>query len=91
VGIATSSSTQFARSAGDIILLKGSLDKINTIFTISENSFKRIKQNLFLALIYNISMIPIAVSGSIQPRYAALAMALSSISVVLNSTRIIKT
>ena len=91
VGIATSSSTQFARSAGDIILLKGSLDKINTIFTISENSFKRIKQNLFLALIYNISMIPIAVSGSIQPRYAALAMALSSISVVLNSTRVIKT
>ena len=91
VGIATSSSTQFARSAGDIILLRGDLNKINTIFTISENSFKRIKQNLFLALIYNISMIPIAVVGSIEPRYAALAMALSSISVVLNSTRKIKT
>ena len=91
VGIATSSSTQFARSAGDIILLRGDLNKINTIFAISENSFKRIKQNLFLALIYNISMIPTAVLGSIEPRYAALAMALSSISVVLNSTRKIKT
>ena len=91
VGIATSSSTQFARSAGDIILIKGDLNKINTIFTISENSFKRIKQNLFLALIYNISMIPIAVTGNIKPMYAALAMALSSISVVLNSTRVIKT
>ena len=91
VGIATSSSTQFARTAGDIILLRGDLDKINTIFTISENSFKRIKQNFFLALIYNISMIPTAVVGSIEPRYAALAMALSSISVVLNSTRKIKT
>jgi Cu+-exporting ATPase len=90
VGIATSSSTEFARSAGDIILLSGDLNKINTIFTISKNSFKRIKQNLFFALIYNISMIPMATLGKIEPKYAAIAMALSSISVVLNSIREIK-
>ena len=90
VGIATSSSTEFARSAGDIILLSGDLDKINTIFTISENSFKRIKQNIFFALIYNILMIPMATLGKVEPKYAAVAMALSSISVVLNSIRKIK-
>ena len=90
VGIATSSSTEFARSAGDIILLSGDLNKINTIFTISENSFKRMKQNIFFALIYNISMIPMATLGKVEPKYAALAMALSSISVVLNSIRKIK-
>jgi len=91
VGIATSSSTEFARSAGDIVLLSGDLNKINTIFTISKNSFKRIKQNLFFAFIYNISMIPMATLGKIEPKYAAIAMALSSISVVLNSIREIKT
>ena len=90
VGIATSSSTEFARSAGDIILLSGDLDKINTIFTISKNSFKRIKQNLFFALIYNALMIPMATLGKVEPKYAAVAMALSSISVVLNSIRKIK-
>ena len=90
VGIATSSSTEFARSAGDIILLSGDLNKINTIFTISENSFKRMKQNIFFALIYNISMIPMATLGKVEPKYAALAMALSSISVVINSIRKIK-
>ena len=90
VGIATSSSTEFARSAGDIILLSGDLNKINTIFTISENSFKRIKQNIFFALIYNILMIPMATLGKVEPKYAALAMALSSISVVFNSIRKIK-
>ena len=90
VGIATSSSTEFARSAGDIILLSGDLDKINTIFTISENSFRRIKQNLFFAVIYNTLMIPMATLGKVEPKYAAVAMALSSISVVLNSIRKIK-
>ena len=90
VGIATSSSTEFARSAGDIILLSGDLNKINTIFTISENSFKRIKQNIFFALIYNTLMIPMATLGKVEPKYAALAMALSSISVVFNSIRKIK-
>ena len=90
VGIATSSSTEFARSVGDIILLSGDLDKINTIFTISENSFRRIKQNLFFAVIYNTLMIPMATLGKVEPKYAAVAMALSSISVVLNSIRKIK-
>ena len=56
-------------------------------FKLSKKSKSRIYQNLFLAFVYNTSMIPLAVSGVITPNLAALAMALSSISVVLNSSR----
>ena len=87
VSLSFSQSTQIAQSVSDIIIFKGGLEKLNKIFNISKNSNKRIIQNLFFAFIYNIIMIPIAVSGSIVPSMAALAMALSSLSVVLNSSR----
>ena len=87
VGITTSSSSQIAQVAGDILIHKGGLDTISDIFKLSKKSKNRIYQNLFLAFVYNTSMIPLAVSGAITPNLAALAMALSSISVVLNSSR----
>ena len=87
IGITTSSSSQIAQIAGDILIHKGGLDTISEIFKLSKKSKSRIYQNLFLAFVYNTSMIPLAVSGAITPNLAALAMALSSISVVLNSSR----
>ena len=87
IGITTSSSSQIAQVAGDILIHKGGLDTISEIFKLSKKSKSRIYQNLFLAFVYNTSMIPLAVSGIITPNLAALAMALSSISVVLNSSR----
>ena len=87
IGITTSSSSQMAQVAGDILIHKGGLDTISEIFKLSKKSKSRIYQNLFLAFVYNTSMIPLAVSGVITPNLAALAMALSSISVVLNSSR----
>ena len=87
IGITTSSSSQIAQVAGDILIHKGGLDTISNIFKLSKKSKSRIYQNLFLAFVYNTSMIPLAVSGAITPNLAALAMALSSISVVLNSSR----
>ena len=87
IGITTSSSSQIAQVAGDILIHKGGLDTISDIFKLSKKSKNRIYQNLFLAFVYNTSMIPLAVSGAITPNLAALAMALSSISVVLNSSR----
>ena len=87
VSLSFSQSTQIAQSVSDIIIFKGGLEILNKIFDISKNSNKRITQNLFFAFIYNIIMIPIAVSGNIVPSMAALAMALSSLSVVLNSSR----
>jgi len=87
VGVTTSSSSQIAQVSGDILIHKGGLETLNKIFKLSKKSKLRIYQNLFLAFIYNTLMIPIAVMGIITPNLAALAMALSSISVVINSSR----
>ena len=87
VGVTTSSSSQIAQVSGDILIHKGGLETLSEIFNLSKKSKFRIYQNLFLAFIYNTLMIPIAVIGLITPNLAALAMALSSISVVINSSR----
>ena len=87
VGIASAHSTQIAQSAGDIVIHKGGISKIVEIIELAKKSQSRINQNLFLAFIYNTLMIPIAITGNISPNMAALAMAASSISVVLNSSR----
>lgn len=87
VGVTTSSSSQIAQVSGDILIYKGGLETLNEVFNLSKKSKFRINQNLFLAFIYNTLMIPLAVVGLITPNLAALAMALSSISVVLNSAR----
>ena len=87
VGVTTSSSSQIAQVSGDVLIYKGGLETLNEVFNLSKKSKFRISQNLFLAFIYNTLMIPLAVVGLITPNLAALAMALSSISVVLNSAR----
>ncbi len=87
VGVTTSSSSQIAQVSGDILIHKGGLETLSEIFNLSKKSKNRIYQNLFLAFVYNTLMIPIAVIGLITPNLAALAMALSSISVVINSSR----
>jgi len=87
VGVTTSSSSQIAQVSGDILIQKGGLETLGDVFNLSKKSKYRIYQNLFLAFIYNTLMIPIAVVGLITPNLAALAMALSSISVVINSSR----
>src|SRR6056300_976608 len=68
-------------------LQQGGLEKILNIRNLATKSSKRVRQNLFLAFIYNTLMIPVAVSGNISPKLGALAMAMSSISVVVNSSR----
>jgi len=87
IAISTTTSSQIAQVSGDILIHNGGLNTLSTVFKISNSSNKKIQQNLFLAFIYNILMIPVAVVGLISPSLAALAMALSSVSVVLNSSR----
>src|SRR5210317_116945 len=87
VSITTSVSSQIAQASSDVVIQKGGLEKILNIRNLAIRSSKRVRQNLFLAFIYNTLMIPVAVSGNISPKLGALAMALSSISVVVNSSR----
>lgn len=88
VGIAMGTGTDIAIESGDIVLVKGDLLKAVEAISLSETTLRNIKQNLFWAFIYNVIGIPIAALGMLNPIYSALAMALSSISVVLNALRL---
>lgn len=91
VGIAMGSGTDVAIEAGGIVLIKNDLEDVVRALKLSQKTFKRIKLNLFWAFIYNILGIPVAAglfSGiglTLSPEFAGLAMAFSSLSVVISS------
>jgi Cu+-exporting ATPase len=91
IGIAIGGGTDVAVETGDIVLMRDDLMDAVRAITIGRATLAKIKQNLFWALFYNILGIPIAagvLSGIgiyLKPEYAGLAMAFSSVSVVLNS------
>ena len=91
IGVSVYGSTDIAANSSDVILLKDNLLKIINLINLSKKTFNIIKMNLFWAFFYNIIMIPIAMGFfplKISPMFAALAMMLSSITVVLNSLRL---
>lgn len=88
VAIAMGNSSDVTISVSDIVLLNNSLDSLNQAFKISNRTYKFIKQNLLLSVIYNVITIPLAMAGFVIPLVAALSMSLSSLLVVANSMRI---
>ena len=88
VGVAMGTGTDIAMETGDIILVKGDLRKLNQTFSLAKKTFRKIRQNLFWASIYNLIAIPLAIFGVLHPVLAEAAMALSSINVVGNSNRL---
>ncbi|MBT4277865.1 copper-translocating P-type ATPase [Candidatus Falkowbacteria bacterium] len=88
LGIAMGAGTDIAKESGNIILMKGDPRKIVEAIKLSKKTFKIIKQNLFWAFFYNVVAIPLAIAGLISPMMAAIAMSLSSITVITNSLRI---
>lgn len=91
IGIAIGGGTDVAKETGDIVLMRSDLMDAVRAIAIGRATLSKIKQNLFWALFYNILGIPVAaglLSGhgiTLKPEYAGLAMAFSSVSVVLNS------
>jgi len=90
VGIAIGTGTDIAIESSDVTLVRGNLSGIVTAIKLSEATFKKIKQNLFWAFFYNIIAIPLAIVGLLHPLIAEIAMAASSINVVMNSLRLRK-
>lgn len=97
LGIAMGSGTDIAIEAGGIVLVKNDIGDVVRALSLSRKTFSRIKLNLFWALFYNVSGIPIAagvlssVGLVLNPAIAGLAMAFSSVSVVTSSLLLNKT
>jgi Cu+-exporting ATPase len=92
VGIAIGTGTDVARETGDLVLIGADLFDLVRAVELGRQTLKKIKQNLFWAFFYNLSFIPLAAGLFyssyglyLKPEYAGLAMALSSVCVVLNS------
>lgn len=97
IGIAMGAGTDLAIEAGEITLMNSDLNGILKAISLSKKTLKNIYQNLFLAFAYNVICITIAagilypsLKLSLNPMVAALAMSLSSLSVIINSLRLLK-
>jgi len=100
LGIAIGSGTDVAIQAGHVVLLGGNIRQLPNVFHISRITLNTIKQNLVWAFLYNVLLIPVAAGilyplhslphlmRELHPIMAAMAMAISSVTVVLNSLRL---
>lgn len=85
VGFAMSSGTDVAMHTAGITLMRGDPNLLVDAIEISRKTYRKIRQNLAWAFIYNILCIPLAALGYLNPMIAGAAMAFSSVSVVLNA------
>ena len=88
VGIALGTGTDVAIESADITLVSGEFLAVVRAVKLSRATFRKIRQNLFFAFVYNVVAIPLAVLGLLHPLIAEAAMAFSSVNVVLNANRL---
>lgn len=86
VGVAMGAGSDIAMQSGDVVVTsESSLAKIVSLIRLSQKTVGKIHQNYFWAFIYNLIGIPLAAFGLLNPMFAALAMSLSSVSVIISS------
>ncbi len=88
LGVAVGTGADVTIGASDVTIVSGDPRLAVAAITLSRRTLRVIKQNLFWAFAYNIAALPLAALGLLNPMIAAGAMALSSVSVVLNALRL---
>ena len=95
IGIAIGSGTDVAIESANIVLMRSDLMDVSTAVRLSKATIRNIKQNLFWAFLYNVALIPVAMGvlypfggPLLDPMLGCMAMATSSVSVVLNALRL---
>lgn len=88
VGIAMGSGTDVSIASSDIVLMSSELEKVRLAIGLSRRTLQTIRQNIGLSIVYNIIMVPLAMSAIVTPLVAAISMPLSSLAVIGNSARI---
>jgi heavy metal translocating P-type ATPase len=85
IGIAIGAGTDIAIESSDVILVKGELMGVIDAFDLSINTYRKIRQNLLLAFLFNGVGIPVAATGLLHPLMAMTAMVLSTSTIMINS------
>lgn len=90
LSIAVATGTQIAMDTADMVLLNRDLRTLLNALRLAQAVYGVIRQNLFFAFVYNTLGIPLAALGYLNPMIAALAMSMSSVSVVSNALRLLR-
>lgn len=88
VSIALGSGTDVSMDCADIVLLNNELLSVDTAVDLSQRTLKTIKQNIASSILYNVTLVPLAMAALLTPLIAAITMPLSSLVVIGNAARI---
>jgi len=87
LGVAMGGGTALAADAADVAVVDDDLGAVPLAFDLAAAARRRVKRNVGWALVYNAVAVPLALTGHLNPLFAAAAMATSSLLVVTNSSR----